>query len=423
MLRLCLIAAMGGLLFGYDYIVVAGAKPFYEPFFGLVGDAWKSGFAMSSAVFGCIIGAVAFMRLPDKWGRKTALLLSAFFFTASAVWTAFASTFASFILARVLGGLGIGIASNASPVYIAEVSPPEKRGALVSLNQLTIVIGFIIAQAANLVIYNSAPVAAGATADVIRESWNGQIGWRLMFGAETIPALAFFILTWTIPESPMWLESRRQVGELQSAEAKSDWMALFDKKVMGIVALGVFLAVFQQWCGINVVFNYAEDVLKAAGYDVSGVMFNQVIIGTVNCLSTIFAILLVDRWGRRPLMLTGAGGLAVLYTILGLCYHYHVTGVGVLLVVLGAVSCFAITLGPITWVLLSEIFPTRVRGTAMSIAVAALWVGCYTLTLSFPPINKAVGADGSFWLYAAVCAVGCVVIHFFVRETKGQTLR
>ena len=191
---------------------------------------------------------------------------------------------------------------------------------------------------------------------------------------------------------------------------------------MGILALGVFLAAFQQWCGINVVFNYAEEIFKAAGYDVSGVMFNQVITGVVNCVFTVAAMCLVDRWGRRPLMLLGAGGLAVLYSILGGCYYFEVKGIAVLVVVMAAIACYAMTLAPITWVVLSEMFPDRVRGTAMAVAVASLWTSCFGLTLTFKPINVALGAAGTFWLYAAICVVGFLVVARFLRETKGRAL-
>jgi len=426
---LCLIAAMGGLLFGYDFVVIGGAKPFYEPYFNLVGDGkeWLRGAAMSSAVFGCIIGAVAFLPLPDRWGRKPSLVLAAALFTVSAIWTAFATSFWSFMGARVLGGLGMGLASNVSPVYIAEVSPPEKRGAMVAVNQFTIVIGIAGAQLANYIIYC---ITGG-----------DGLGWRIMFGAETVPALAFFILSLIMPESPMWLESRLAsttgttgVPPVERAALntgttgvspveKRGWFDGFgNRHVLGLLALGVFLAAFQQWCGINVVFNYAEEVFKAAGYNVSGVMLNQVITGAVNFVATIVAIWLMDRWGRRPLMLLGAGGLAIIYGVLGAGYHFHITGLLMLVCVLAACACFSLTLGPTVWVLLSELFPTRVRGTAMSICVATLWTCTYLLTLTFPPINKAVGPNGSFWLYGIICAVAFVVIFLFQHETKGRVL-
>lgn len=192
--------------------------------------------------------------------------------------------------------------------------------------------------------------------------------------------------------------------------------------MFAILALGAFLAAFQQWCGINVVFNYAEEVFRAAGYDVSGVMFNQVITGVVNCVFTVVAMCLVDKWGRRPMMMLGAGGLALLYTMLGACYFFEVKGIAVLAVVLAAIACYAMTLAPVTWVVLSEIFPDRVRGTAMSVAVAVLWTSCFGLTLTFKPINVSLGAAGTFWLYAAICAVGFAVVARFLKETKGREL-
>lgn len=407
LMMICLVAAMGGLLFGYDWVVIGGAKPFYEPFFGLddPSKAWEAGFAMSSAVLGCIGGAVGLGWLPDRFGRKPSLILSAVLFTVSAIWTAFAGGYASFVAARILGGLGIGLASNVSPVYIAEVSPPESRGRLVSVNQLTIVLGIIFAQLANYIVFRTAP---------------SDISWRIMFGAEAVPAALFLVLAFFIPESPRWRATQVELAPRQLANATLGERA--SSPFIGVLALGVFLAAFQQWCGINVVFNYAEEIFKAAGYDVSGVMFNQVITGVVNCVFTVAAMCLVDKWGRRPLMLLGAGGLAVLYSILGGCYYFEVKGIVVLVVVMAAIACYAMTLAPITWVVLSEMFPDRVRGTAMAVAVASLWTSCFGLTLTFKPINVALGAAGTFWLYAAICVVGFLVVARFLRETKGRAL-
>ena len=409
LLGVCLVAAMGGLLFGYDWVVIGGAKPFYEPYLGLddPAKAWEAGFAMGSAVLGCIGGAIGLGWLPDRFGRKPSLILSAVLFTVSALWTAFATGYASFVAARILGGVGIGLASNVSPVYIAEVSPPESRGRLVSLNQLTIVLGIIFAQLANYVTFRLAPA---------------DISWRVMFGAEAVPAALFLVLALSIPESPRWstvVAGRTPYREQTAVSSKPPYRW---RNVWPILALGAFLAAFQQWCGINVVFNYAEEVFRAAGYDVSGVMFNQVITGVVNCVFTVVAMCLVDKWGRRPMMLLGAGGLALLYTMLGACYFFEVKGIAVLAVVLAAIACYAMTLAPVTWVVLSEIFPDRVRGTAMSVAVAVLWTSCFGLTLTFKPINVSLGAAGTFWLYAAICAVGFTVVARFLKETKGREL-
>ncbi len=445
---ICLVAAMGGLLFGYDWVVIGGAKPFYEAFFGLTDDCqvWRAGWAMSSALAGCLLGAVLSGLITDRLGRKRPLIVAAFMFTLSAVWTALSHSYTSFIIARVIGGVGIGLASNISPMYIAEISPAAMRGKFVSINQLTIVVGILAAQLVNLLIYNVAPVEHGADVAVMLQSWCGQNGWRWMFAAETFPAGVFFVLAMLIPESPRWLiknarpeDANSILTKIGGTEYAADEIAdvertlkgehktvhyseLFKPKLRLVLFLGIFLAVLQQWCGINVIFNYAEEIFEAAGYDVSGMMFNVVITGLVNLAFTFVAIKTVDRWGRRRLMLIGAGGLALIYVVMGAFYFFGVTGLPVLLVVLAAIGCYAMTLAPITWVLLSEIFPNRIRGAAMGIGVSALWIACFLLTLAFKPINEALGAAGSFWLFAGVCLVGFVVLFRFVPETKGKTL-
>ncbi|EMI15669.1 xylose/H+ symporter [Rhodopirellula maiorica SM1] len=446
--RISLVAALGGLLFGYDWVVIGGAKPFYEPYFDLTGadNAWLSGWAMSSALAGCLAGALLSGALTDSLGRKKMLISAAVLFTASAIWTALSQNFTSFIIARIVGGIGIGLASNVSPIYIAEVSPSSMRGKFVSMNQLTIVIGVLAAQLVNLLIYNLAPVDREATAEVILGSWSGQFGWRWMFAAEAVPAGLFFLLALVIPESPRWLLQQARIEQaaavltriggaqyaamevedikqtLQSRTGDANPRERFDPKLLKIVALGIFIAMFQQWCGINVIFNYAQEIFYAAGYDVSGMMFNIVITGVVNLAFTFVAIKTVDRWGRRPLMLLGSGGLMVTYAILGACYYYQFKGAVVLVVVLTAIACYAMTLAPITWVLLSEIFPNRIRGAAMSLCVSALWIACFALTATFKPINVALGASGTFWLYGGICAIGLVVLYRYVPETKNKSL-
>jgi len=445
---ICLVAAMGGLLFGYDWVVIGGAKPFYEAFYGLTGEdqAWRAGWAMSSALAGCLGGALLSGAITDRIGRKKVLIIAASLFTVSAIWTALSNDYNSFIIARILGGIGIGLASNVSPIYIAELSPASMRGKFVSINQLTIVIGVLAAQVVNLLIYQSAPVETDASVEVILNSWSGQTGWRWMFAAEAVPAGLFFLLGLVIPESPRWLLKRsrgdearailvkiggesyadKEIAEVEATLAGEHnvvhYSELFHPRLLKILGLGIFIAVFQQWCGINSIFNYAEEIFKAAGYDVSGMMFNVVITGLVNLVFTFVAIKTVDKWGRRPLMLFGAGGLMVTYAILGACYHFGVQGLPVLIVVLVAIACYAMTLAPITWVLLSEIFPNRIRGAAMSLAVSSLWIACFVLTISFKPINLALGASGTFWLYGAICLVGFVVMYLKVPETKGRTL-
>jgi len=443
---ICLVAAMGGLLFGYDWVVIGGAKPFYEPFFG-ISDAtpFLRGLAQSSALFGCLVGAVLSGIISDKSGRKRLLILSGLLFTISAIGTAFAGNFIFFNVFRIIGGIGIGLASNLSPMYIAEISPAGMRGRFVSINQLTIVIGILAAQIVNWLI--AQPVPENASAEFILTSWNGQAGWRWMFGAETVPAFLFFLLMFFVPESPRWLvkygkdkQAAAILGRLGGAGyaaaaiedikttlageeiARVNFRDLLEPKLRRIVMLGVFLAVLQQWCGINVIFNYAQEVFAAAGYGVSGIMFNIVITGIVNLLFTFVAIYTVDRFGRRILMLIGAGGLAGIYAILGTGYYFQSTGIHMLILVISAIACYAMSLAPITWVVISEIFPNRIRGAAMSVAVFSLWVGCTILTLTFPYLKAGLGAHGAFWLYGVICVIGFIVILLKLPETKGKTL-
>lgn len=444
--RICLVAAMGGLLFGYDWVVIGGAKPFYEPFFHITDQTpFLRGWAQSSALVGCLLGAILSGLLSDKFGRKRLLIGAGLLFTVSAVGTALAASFFTFNVYRIIGGLGIGLASGLSPMYIAEVSPAGMRGRFVSINQLTIVIGILAAQIVNLLI--ARPVPDEATLELIRQSWNGQAGWRWMFGAETVPASLFFLLMFFVPESPRWLIKNGraaaaegilkrvggeayaafEVNDIQDTLSKEEiarvrFRDLLGPKLMKIVALGVFLAVFQQWCGINVIFNYAQEVFAAAGYGVSGILFNIVITGVVNLLFTFVAIYTVDRWGRKVLMLIGAGGLAGIYAVLGLGYAMGSQGIFMLLLVVGAIACYAMSLAPITWVLIAELFPNRIRGAAMSIAVFSLWVGCTALTLTFPYLKEALGAHGVFWLYGLICVAGFFVMLAKLPETKGKSL-
>ena len=439
-----LVAAMGGLLFGYDWVVIGGAKPFFEKFFNL-SSGQLSGWANSCALLGCLLGSIITGGLSDRFGRKKLLVLSALLFAVSSVLTGWATNFTWFVLWRILGGVAIGMASNLSPLYIAEVAPAHLRGRLVAINQLTIVIGILAAQMINLKI--AQPVPADATVDFIRQSWNGQYAWRWMFTAVAVPSLVFLLGALLVPESPRWLvkngnaDLARRIlarigGEAYAAAEVADvqqtlavgevqhvrFRDLLEPKVLKILGVGVALAVLQQWCGINVIFNYAEEIFHAAGYDISDTLKNIAWTGSVNLVFTFVALGVVDRGGRRVLMLWGAAGLAVIYIAMGCCYHGGVKGLPMLLLVLVAISCYAMSLAPVTWVLISEIFPNRIRGAAVSVAVSALWMACFILTFTFPILNKALGPAATFWTYAGICAVGFVFILLRVPETKGKTL-
>jgi sugar porter (SP) family MFS transporter len=281
---------------------------------------------------------------------------------------------------------------------------------------------------------------------MILHSWNGQTGWRWMFWAGTFPALVFLVLSFFIPESPRYLvkkgnqdgalailtkiggkdhaiqELKEIAGTIQSANSKIDWKVLNSGKVRPILILGIVLAIFQQWCGINVIFNYADEIFTSAGYSVGEMLFNIVITGSVNLIFTFIAIRAVDSWGRRKLMLLGAAGLALIYLLLGASYYFELKGIAILLLVMAAIATFAMTLGPVTWVVLSEIFPNSVRGTAMAIATTSLWVGCFLLTYTFPILNRLLSASGTFWLYTLICLAGFVYILKRLPETKGKSL-
>jgi SP family sugar porter-like MFS transporter len=434
---------MGGLLFGYDWVVIGGAKPFYERFFHLTTPA-EVGWAMSSALIGCLLGAVTSGVMSDRFGRKRLLIVAAFLFTVTSIGTATASSFTAFLTWRIMGGIAIGLASNLSPMYIAEIAPAAIRGQLVSINQLTIVIGVVLAQIMNWQIAD--PVPAGATAADILNSWNGQMGWRWMFGVTAIPAFLFLLAMFIVPESPRWLAKNGQPdrargilsrigGELFAAKelddieetlanevVRVDFRELLDPKLMRILWLGIFLAIFQQWCGINVVFNYAEEVFAAAGYRISDTLFNIVVTGITTFIFTFVAIFTVDRIGRKPLMLFGAAGLSITYLLLGSSYQFGMRGWPVLALVVIAVACYSFSLAPITWVILSEIFPNRIRGAAMAVAVFSLWFGCFVLTYTFPFLNSGLGSAGTFWVYCAICAIGFVVIRRKLPETKDKSL-
>ncbi|MDD2602903.1 MAG: sugar porter family MFS transporter, partial [Prevotella sp.] len=421
----CIVSAMGGLLFGYDWVVIGGAKPFYELYFGIADSASLQGLAMTVALIGCMIGALLCGSLADRIGRKKLLIIASLIFLISSAAVGVSKGFMFFLASRFVSGVGIGLASGLSPMYIAEVAPTSVRGKLVSLNQLTIVFGILAAQITNWLIAEDIPSGMG-TAE-IAASWNGQMSWRWMFWAAMVPSALFFLFALFIPESPRWLALKgrdsssldilTKVGgrdyatkELESikstniiANTQGGLKILFSNPYRKVLLLGVVIAIFQQWCGTNVIFNYAQEIFQSAGYEIGDVLFNIVVTGIANVVFTFIAIFTVDRWGRRVLMLMGAGGLCGIYLVLGTCYFFHVSSFFMIILVVAAIACYAMTLGPCTWVLLSEIFPNKVRVVAVATSTFALWVGSSTLTYTFPLLNKALGSFGTFWIYSGVC--------------------
>ncbi|MBQ6049303.1 MAG: MFS transporter [Bacteroidaceae bacterium] len=413
---ICLVSAMGGLLFGYDWVVIGGAKPFYELYFDITDLPLMQGIAMTTALVGCLAGAMVAGAAADRYGRKPLLMLSAVLFTVSAVATGLFNDFILFNIARFIGGIGIGVASALSPMYIAEVSPAEIRGRMVSLNQMTIVLGILSAQIVNMLL-------ARDTAVVESQAWNVEWGWRWMFWAETLPAGLFLLLSFFIPESPVYLKLKQGVvAESRRTGREAGLRELMQAKYGKVLLLGLVIAVFQQWCGTNVIFNYAQEIFLGAGFDVDGMFINIVITGIANVIFTILALYTIEKWGRRTLILLGAGGLGLIYLTLGTCYFFEVKGVLMVVLVVAAISVYAMTLGSVTWTLLAEIFPNRVRGIAMATCTFALWVGCCTLTFSFPSMNAALGSSGTFWIYSAICVCAFVFLWNRCPETKGKSL-
>ena len=443
-LGISIIAALGGLLFGYDWVVIGGAKPFYEAYFDIADNPALQGWAVSCALVGCIFGSLLSGLLTKKYSSRPLLILASLLFLFSAIGTGMANNFTVFILYRILGGIGIGLASNISPVYIAEIAPAIFRGRLVSLNQLSIVVGVLLAQITNYCI--AEPIEENQLATELLKGWNIQNAWRYMFWAEAVPSVFFFLLLWFVPDSPRWLilnkrnesasrilekiggkiYSENTIQEIERASQidKSQFSVnqLLSKKIWPILVIGIVLATFQQFCGINVIFLYAEEVFSSAGYSVSGMLLNVVISGGVNLVFTLIALTLVDKIGRKTLLLIGAGGLCLIYTLVGLFYYNEVLGLPLLLLIISAIAIYALTLAPITWVVLSEIFPNKIRGAGMAIATFALWISNTLLAYFFPIVNQKLNSYGSFWLFAIICLLGFLFILYKVKETRGKSL-
>jgi sugar porter (SP) family MFS transporter len=417
------ISALGGYLFGFDFAVISGALPFLQQQFVL--DAYWEGFATGSLALGAMAGCLFAGFYSDKYGRRPALLLAATVFLVSSLAMAFAPGRDFFIFSRFCAGIGVGMASVLSPMYIAEISPAAFRGRMVAINQLTIVIGILIT---NLVNYS------------LRDQ--GDDAWRWMFGLGAVPALLFLLGAWWLPESPRWLlqsgnrtkarevlqkigneayvnEAMDKMQPVAANKEKTGYAAVFQKAILPGVLIGVGLAVFQQLCGINVVFNYTAKIFESIGASKDDQLLQTVFIGAVNLVFTLLAMLLVDKLGRKPLMLVGAAGLAVLYFLVVQMLR---SGSGyVSWFLLSAIGIYAMTLAPVTWVLISEIFPNKIRGAATSIAVVSLWLAYFILIFTFPILFNQF-KDATFYFYAAVCVVGFLFIWLKVRESKGKSL-
>jgi len=426
---LALVAALGGLLFGYDTAVISGAIGFLQKRFDL-NELWK-GWAASCALVGCMIGACLAGALSDRLGRKKALLLAAALFGISAVGAALPRNLIEFVVARILTGVAVGMASMLSPLYIAEVSPARIRGRLVSVNQFAIVSGIMIVYFVNALVANMGD-----------EAWNVQTGWRWMFASGVFPAVVFFLLLCIVPESPRWLvkqgrtdralavlsrvggpaHARAEIADIQDAIAHEggSLRQLFQPAMRIPLVIGVGLAILQQVTGINTVLYYGPEIFKVAGFATMASLAQNVLIGVVNAAFTVIAIWVVDRLGRKPLLLIGSAGMGASLVLLTASLE-KLRGPWVLISALAYVAFFAVALGPVVWVIMAEIFPTRIRGRAMSVATVVLWISCFLVSQFFPFILDRLRGY-TFLIYAAMCVVCFFFVMRCVPETRGKSL-
>jgi MFS transporter, SP family, xylose:H+ symportor len=450
---LIVVATLGGLLFGYDTAVISGTvgsleKFFIEPY-GLSETAANSmlGRIVSSALLGCVIGGMLGGIVSLKLGRKRGLMLAAMLFLVSALGSAMPEMFLAplgeadhtyvnvFVFYRILGGIGVGMASMMSPMYIAEVSPAGIRGKLVSWNQFAIITGMVVVYFVNY------SISLGGD-----DMWLDRIGWRWMFASEVIPAALFLFFLFFIPETPRYLVMKNRQGRAlevltringaQKAREVLDEIKdslgrksgkLFSYGVP-VIVIGILLSVFQQFVGINVVLYYAPEIFRNMGAATDVALLQTVVVGIINLAFTILAIFTVDKFGRKPLMITGALGMAFFMFALAFSFYFQNVGFGALIFMLGYVASFSMSWGPVTWVLLSEIFPNRIRGRAMAVAVAAQWIANYLISWTFPMMDKSSFLTGlfnqgfSYWIYGLMGIIASFFIWKFVPETKGKTL-
>ena len=445
------IVALGGFLFGYDTGVIGGTQLYFTEYFNLT--AAEQGLAVSSALYGALVGAILAGYLSNKISRKYTLILSAILFGISSWGSGDANTLTILVIYRIIGGLGVGIASMTAPMYIAEIAPAKQRGFLVSLYQLAVVFGFFIVFLATYFI------GGGDTSDASNETlkqihdYNINKGWRTMFWSELIPTITFFALLFTVPFSPRWLmlknretsaakvlnkllgseqETQNEIQEIRkslSKNEKTSYSLLFAKGMGFVLFIGIMLSIFQQVTGINAILYYGAEIFSnALGYGPEDALKQQLWLGTVNLIFTFIAIFTIDSWGRKPLLITGTIGMFVGLTVLGLSIYFNQMGVVSLISILVFIGSFALSLGPVVWVLLSEIFPNNIRSIAMSIAVAAQWLFNGIVAYSFPVINKSeintqdFNGSLSYFIFATMCIATIIFIWKFVPETKGKSL-
>lgn len=437
-----LTAAFGGFLFGYDTAVISGTIGFVKSKFEL--DSVMEGWFVSSALVGCIIGVAMAGELSDRFGRKTSLIISGFLFSLSAIGCALCGSHTELIIYRLIGGIGVGVASMLSPLYISEVSPPKIRGRMVALYQFSITIGILLAYFANAYLLKQSDILTFEPGSVWEKIRVTEV-WRSMFGSEAIPALLFFLAMFFVPESPRWFASKdkneralrvlstlngKEAAEIELVSIKEaikkeevgSWVVLFHKGIRIALLAGMALAILSQLTGINAIIYYGPRIMEDAGLKLSDALGGQVVIGFVNVAATVYAIWKIDEFGRKKLMLGGITGMFISLLAVGILFLLEQTsGILIMVFILTFITSFAIGYGPVIWVLLSEIYPTKVRGRAMSVATLTLWVGTAIIGQVVPWMLDTLTPAGTFFVFA-IC---CIPVPFILKrmpETKGMAL-
>jgi MFS transporter, SP family, arabinose:H+ symporter len=439
---ICLISTLGGFLFGYDTAVISGTLTFVRTQFQM--NSLLEGWFVGSALLGCIVGVAFAGILADQFGRKPTLFLSAVLLLVSAIGCMLAGDLTVLILFRLVGGLGVGMASMLSPLFIAEVSWPGIRGRMVSLYQFAITLGILAAYFANAQILSLGESVQFEQGGLWQWVISAEV-WRGMFGAEALPGILFLLLLFFVPESPRWLmvrrrkeEAREVLGRIMSEEAaekeigeitqvlaqeSTSWRELLAPGIRGAVVIGMSLAILSQFSGINAIIYYGPRILESAGFGVGKSLGGQVIIGVVNVLFTLIAIGMIDRLGRKILLIAGCFGMMVSHLAIGMVFYTGQSDGPLLMVfILLFIAFFAFSFGPVIWTLLSEIYPTAVRGRAMSIATLTLWVGTFIIGQTVPWMLDVLQPHGTFWLFSVMLVPAIWITWKFVPETKGLML-
>lgn len=422
-----LIAALGGLLFAFDAAIISGVVPFLQTQFQLSGG--QIGWIVSSLVLGCTVGVILSGAPADKYGRVKPLMLSAFLFTVGVIGAAWTNSIALFVVFRSLAGFSVGISSMVSPMYIAEVAPAKNRGFLVSLYQLTIVVGILLGFVSNYFLV-----------DIAAES-----SWRYMLSVMAIPSIIFFIGLFFVPESPRWLIINNQQakalhilekinGKVEAAKelkltidslkkvTDSGYKAVFSKAMRKPLIIGIGLAVFQQITGINAIMYYAPTIFAKTGASVDSAIFQTILVGVINLIFTLFAMYFVDKVGRKPILIIGSSLMSLALLTVSASFFFNLNSSITLVAILVYIAAFASSLGPVTWVVISELFPNSIRGKAMSISIVSLWLACFVVALVFPLLLEKIGISNTFFGFTGICIISLIFNAIYVNETKGKEL-